>query len=151
MRQWTTAKFSSHADYDKWWSIASVIDFELENSANAAEVDQKLATSNTIEIAMRDLMSAAHLQKTGNANAANAMKAVKAPGAKADIAPQWLVDDVTTTDKVDYQRAQRTASSSYGADGALTYRGPGGRGGGRGEGAGKGDKANKGDKGKKGK
>jgi hypothetical protein len=132
--------FKGHKDYEHMYSVAATIDFELEACGSAAEVDQKLAVSDTIEIGIRELFSAAHLLKTGNATAAEAMLVIQPPGAKQDVAPQWLVDSVTDSSKVAYQVAQRVATSSVDHDGTLVWRGAHG-----GRGAGKGDKAAKGD------
>jgi hypothetical protein len=143
VRTWVKDNFKGHKDYEHMYSVAATIDFELEACSTPAEVDQKLAVSDTIEIGIRELFSAAHLHKTGNATAAKAMLAIQPPGAKQDVAPQWLVDSVTDSSKVAYQVAQRVATSSVDHDGTLVWRGAhGGRGAG---GGGKGDKAVKGD------
>ena len=50
-------------------------------------------------------------RRTGDADAANHMLAVRAPGGDIDIAPSWLVSSGTVHSKAEYQRKERSGGA----------------------------------------
>ena len=82
-----------------------------------------------------------HHRRTGDADAANHMLAVRAPGGDIDIAPSWLVSSGTVHSKAEYQRKER----SGGARSSGVRKKPEGKA--KAKGGGKGKKGGKGGKG----
>ncbi len=53
-----------------------------------AEMGQRRASDNQIEIALRKLASHSHFDRTGDVTAAQGMLALQPPGQKAEVAPR---------------------------------------------------------------
>ncbi len=80
-------------------------------------------SNDGIEIKLRRMAAEEYRARTGDLVGANQMLAAKAPGVGIDLAPGWLVSEVTQYSKVEHQRQERVKTS-----------GRGGRRGGRGAG-----------------
>ena len=116
------------------WDRAAQIDFAVSQCRTDQELMSKLAMDDTLEMHLRRLASIKFRLRTGDKSAAEQMLALHAPGASADIAPTWLVADVTQHSKTEHQRTERLSS-------AATRSGGGGDSGGKGRGAGGGQKS----------
>ena len=117
------------------WHAATAVDWRLAQAGDDKARSLLLATDDLVELHLRRLASHVHYSRTGDADAAQHMLAVSAPGSSTDVAPQWLVSESSTYSKSEFQRMERVK-------GATRLRGPGrGRGGdeeGKGEGRGRG-------------
>lgn len=130
---------------------ATIIDYEVADCKTESMLMHKLATSDTLEIHLRKLGSFIYFRRTKDRAGAQRMLGVRAPGANADIAPKWMLDDANTFSKIEYQRTERgnkqsrgdqAGSSSSGGNGPHTryagkFRGRGRGGGGKGSATGK--------------
>ena len=70
-----------------------------------------LNTSDILEIYLRNLGAYVHHRRTGDADAANHMLAVRAPGGDIDITPSWLVSSGTLHSKAEFQRKERSGGA----------------------------------------
>ena len=126
VRQWCRENVKeSHRDYSDLWSLASNIDFLLGACTTSREVHQLLAGgspgSDIVESAIRRLASHVYAERTGDTSGALHMLAVRASGSGEDVAPRWLVDSATTHCREEHRRAQRVATSSTDAQGAVHF------------------------------
>ena len=99
--------------YAEMFSSASTIDYMLAG-LSARERLEVLASSDTAEIILRRVGSYLHLQRTGDADAAFAMLAVKPQNGKADINPLWLLNEGGTYSLAEHRRKERGRSSFQG-------------------------------------
>ena len=72
-----------------------------------------LNTDDTIELQFRRLASYVYTERTGDVAGGNRMLGQPAPGTRANVAPSWLVDEVTSHSKAEYQRSERANTSRY--------------------------------------
>ncbi len=75
-------------------------------------------SNDGIEIKLRRMAAEEYRARTGDLVGANQMLAVKAPGVGVDLAPGWLVSEVTQYSKVEHQRQERVKASGRGGRGA---------------------------------
>ncbi len=154
VRQWVNEQHPSleqkqSPSYQDLFTAATIIDFELADCRSESSIMHKLATSDSLEIQLRKLGAFVYLRRTKDRAAAQRMLGVKAPGANADIAPKWMLDDANAFSKVEYQRIERGhkqnrydgGQSSGGNAGGQTKFAGKFRGRGRGTGGGKGNKS----------
>jgi hypothetical protein len=112
--------------------MATEIDFKVGNIGTDAELMSLLATSDYLEMKLRRLASLIYESNHGDSHGAAAMLAVATPGDKKDLAPTWLINEVTALSKSDHQRTERVSHKPRG--GGLGVARGGGRGGrGRGD------------------
>ena len=71
-------------------------------------------SSDGIEIKLRRMAAEEYRARIGDLVGANQMLAVKAPGVGVDLAPGWLVSEVTQYSKVEHQRQERVKASGRG-------------------------------------
>ncbi len=107
------------------WSHATGIDFEVGEGRPVHEVMQQIATSDKAEISLRRLASFIYLRRTGDKVGAEKMLAIKTPGRDRDVAPQWLVDEVSSQTRAEYKLAQTVAGLNRGGGGGPRGRGRG--------------------------
>ena len=137
IRNWLDRHYSGSRD-DKsktWvdlWNAATRVDFGVARHRGAQEVSNFLANDDFMEIDLRRLASEEYMARTGDQVGANQMLAVKAPGIGVDLAPSWLVREVTDYRRNDHQRRERVRANSRPADRGRGRAGRDGRGGGRG-------------------
>ncbi len=154
VRQWVNEQHPSleqkqSPSYQDLFTAATVIDFELADCRSESAIMHKLATSDSLEIQLRKLGAFVYLRRTKDRAGAQRMLGVRAPGANADIAPKWMLDDANAFSKVEYQRIERGhkqnrydgGQSSGGNTGGQTKYAGKFRGRGRGSGGGKGAKS----------
>lgn len=165
VRQWMneqhpTLEQKQSPTYQDLFTTATIIDYELADCRSESSIMHKLATSDMLEIQLRKLGSFVYLRRTKDRAGAQRMLGVRAPGANADIAPKWMLDDANAFSKVEFQRVERghkqnrhdggaPSSSGGGAKYAGKFRGRGrgsgdGKGGGKKTGGGGGGKATQG-------
>jgi hypothetical protein len=123
--------------FQELFANATVIDFEVAKAANENERLRILNTNDILEIYLRNLGAYVHHRRTGDADAANHMLAVRAPGGDIDIAPSWLVSSGSLHSKAEHQRKER----SGGARNSGVHRKPEGKAKAKGGGKGKGGAA----------
>jgi len=88
---------------------------------------------------MRRLSSFVYESHTGDRSGAMAMLGKRPPGSRVDIAPSWLVAEVTAHSKAAHQRQERVSSARNVQNRAKADpKGKGGKGGKGGRGKGKG-------------
>ena len=111
IRHWVETNFSSMRGSEIWielWDRASQIDFgAAAHGANDQELLAWLASNDLVEVHLRRLASVKYRVRTGDKTGASQMLAIKAPGAASDVAPTWLVNEVTAHSKAEFQRAER--------------------------------------------
>ena len=147
VRDWLNVQFAGNRNSPEWtalWHTASEVDFAVGKARDDAAVVAMLATSDLLEMGLRQLASHVYESRTHDRSGARAMLAVAAPGASVDIAPSWHVADCTRHSKVEHQRDERV-QASYRARGRGGNRGRGGGGGGAFSGGGGGGAAPSGD------
>ncbi len=147
-REWLSAHFKgsracTNGEWTGLWNAATELDFFVD-SLPADQVMQQLATSDMAEMHLRALASHVYQARTSDSTGAAMMLAVRPPGVESDIAPAWLISDVTQYSKAEHQRWQRVNQRGRGRG---RGRGDQGRGrddagaaadaGGRGRGAGR--------------
>ena len=149
VRQWVneqhpTLEQKQSPTYQDLFTTATIIDYELADCRSESSIMHKLATSDMLEIQLRKLGSFVYLRRTKDRAGAQRMLGVRAPGANADIAPKWMLDDANAFSKVEFQRVDR-GNKQHRQDGGGTSTSGGGtkyagkfRGRGRGSGDGKG-------------
>ena len=71
-----------------------------------------LGTDDNLEAHLRCLASVKFRMRTGDTVAAAQMLALHAPGSATDVAPSWLVADVTLHSKTEHQRSERLAAAA---------------------------------------
>ena len=148
VRQWVNEQHAglegkSATAFQDLFTAATIIDFELAGCRSESELMARLATSDTLEIHLRKLGAFIYFRRTKDKTGANRMLGVRAPGANADIAPKWMLDDANTHSKTEYQRLERGqklgrlehggGGSFGGSKGGGKQRGGGKGGGGRGK------------------
>ena len=63
-----------------------------------------------LEVHLRHIAAYIYEQRTGDAQGAQRIRAVVAPGSGADVAPPWLVQEATLFGKQEHQRSERVAA-----------------------------------------
>ena len=111
------------------FNAATGVDFLLKGATSAAEVAQKLTTSDQAEISLSRIASYVHERRTGDRDAAAALLAVRPPGALTDIAPAWKIADASVFSQGEHKRRERAnfakkAAGSKG-DGKTASKGKG--------------------------
>ena len=104
-------------------------------AASPEEALHWLGVDDNLELLLRRLASHIYMERTGDKAGATAMRGVRPPGSASDIAPSWLVGEVTCRSKAERQRAERVAADTRRS--TQQERG-GARGRGRGEQSGRG-------------
>ena len=111
MRSWLTANFGGNREGQQFidlWTSASAVGFRLAPlEGNLPAANTALATDDSMELNLRRLAAFICLRRTGDAAGSMHMLAVKPPGAGADVAPTWLVEESTTHSKMEHQRGER--------------------------------------------
>ena len=153
-REWVKQDYNCPKVGAAWtdvWHMATEIDFKVGKIQSDTELMHVLVTSDDMEMKLRRLASLIYESNHGDAHGAAAMLAVATPGMKKDVAPTWLINEVTAAAKMDHQRAERVGGRGRrpprgrgrGADadggGGDQPDGKGGRGRGRRGGRGRGD------------
>ena len=95
------------------WNAATETDYALRGRTQA-EAMMLLAGEDHLEIKMRRMAAHVHFGRTNDPVSTAMMLAVRPPGAGCDIAPNWLVSEVTTYSKAEHQRWQRVTQRGRG-------------------------------------
>ena len=138
VREWLNASFqgqkgSNNAEWVVLWNEATEIDFAVDSfSEHTMMVD--IAQSDSLEIKLRHLASYMYQARTGDVTGAAMMMAIRPPGSSTDIAPSWLVNEVTNYSKSEHLRWQRVTQRKGGRGKGGDPEGGDGRGRGRGRG-----------------
>ena len=109
-REWLLTAYVGSRQTSQWqdlWAMCTNIDFALEKCTTEDEVIQRLAVDDQLEVALRHVSAYIYESRTKDHHGAARMRAVVAPGAQTDVAPEWLVNDVTQSSKVEHQRNDR--------------------------------------------
>ena len=139
-REWLVQNHTGYKGGSEWqslWTMACQVDFELGGVTNDAELQQKLGTSDSLEMNLRHLAAFVYEKRTGDKSGAAEIRAVVAPGSNADIAPGWLVTDATVHSKAEFQRSERVQTEARRRPTAAARGGAALHGKGRGKGKGK--------------
>ena len=137
-RAWLQLEFKGVRAGSLWtdlWHVATQIDFILGKAASPEEALHWLGVDDNLELLLRRLASHIYMERTNDKAGATAMLGVRPPGSASDIAPTWLVGEVTCHSKAEHQRAERVAADTRRS--TQQERG-GARGRGRGEQSGRG-------------
>ena len=125
------------------WHVATHIDFILGKASSPSEALHWLGVDDNLELLLRRLAAHIYMERTGDRAGSAAMLGVCPPGSASDIAPAWLVGEVTSYSKAEHQRSERVAADARrshvverGHGRARGRGGQDGRGGGRGSGGG---------------
>ena len=118
------------------WHVATQVDFILSKASDGAEAMSWLASDDSLEMMLRRLAAYVYEARTRDKARAAAMLAVRAPGAAVDVAPAWLVQEITTFSKGGHQRDERVTTAARRGAAAGRGRGSTSDSGGRGSGAG---------------
>jgi len=150
VREWLSQEFTGSRHSDSWvdlWTTATSIDFKLAAAAAAAGVGGMAAALNgddSIEMGLRRLAAYVYQARTRDRTGAARMLAISPPGAGLDIAPSWLVNDVTIYSKNEHQRGERVTAADHvrqrqnKGDAKGDGKGKDGKGKGKGKGKGRG-------------
>ena len=93
------------AQYAELFNLASLVDFKLKMAGGMrSRALAIIAADDTCEIALRRMASFIHLRRTGDKAAAEAMLAVKPSSGYHDVAPLWLVSEVSTYSHSEFKR-----------------------------------------------
>ena len=136
MRDWVEVNMGSMKGTESWtevWDRAAQIDFAVAQCRTDQELMSRLATDDSLEMHLRRLASIKFRIRTGDKTAAAQMLALHAPGSSVDVAPAWLVSDVTQHSKTEHRRDERLASAHKRGGGGHSRGGGGGSGGGGGQ------------------
>ena len=136
-REWVDRNFRGDKTGAAWvdlWNLATEVDFVIGPLTSDEMIFGTLSNSDGLEIKMRRLASKLYEDRTGDTTGAMKMLAVAPPGMQVDLAPSWLVDEVTTHSRNEHQRAERVAASKRGGKGSVGTGDGDGRGRGRGRG-----------------
>ena len=87
------------------WDRASQIDFLVSKHTTDESLLAFLASDDTCEVTLRRLSSLKYKMRTGDKTGAAAMLSIKAPGSSSDVAPGWLVQEVTAYSTAEHKRA----------------------------------------------
>jgi hypothetical protein len=145
-RNWISTNYTGSKSAPLWvdlWNSASIVDFRLSSEKTQSSLLQALASDDSLEIHLRRMAAYIYEKRTRDTTGASMMLALKAPGLDVDVAPSWLVSEVTQHSKNEHQRTERVKAEH------KAEKGAGGKGAGAGDKGGKG-KDGKGKKGKKG-
>ena len=155
-RAWLQLEFKGVRAGNLWtdlWQNATMIEYILSKAENGAEAMAWLASDDTLEMLLRRLASYVYEMRTKDKTGAAAMLAVRAPGSAVDVAPTWLVQEITTFSKAEHQRGERVITAAKreahgkpagcrgGAGGLSTGGDKPPKGGGRGAGGGRGGRS----------
>eukprot|EP00930_Biecheleria_cincta_P063900 TRINITY_DN49441_c0_g1_i1.p2 TRINITY_DN49441_c0_g1~~TRINITY_DN49441_c0_g1_i1.p2 ORF type:complete len:119 (+),score=40.57 TRINITY_DN49441_c0_g1_i1:162-518(+) len=87
-----------------------------------------LSESDATEVALRQLSSYIHQQRTGDHVAAMGTLAIQPSGSKVDIAPAWLVEEGAGISQQEYKRRLRAKASGGAGDSSKGGKGGNGKG-----------------------
>ena len=113
VRDWLGNNCHKAKDSPLWvdlWTTATNADFILTSAAQRGgegAVRDELSRSDVLEIGLRRLASQIYFDRTRDRAGSQAMLRVVPPGAGSDIAPHWLISDVTAYSKSEHQREER--------------------------------------------
>ena len=99
--------------------MACQVDFELGGVTGNVQLQQRLGTSDALEINLRHMAAFVYERRSGDKSGAAEIRAVTAPGSGTDIAPHWLVSDATTFSKAEFQRSERVLTEAKRRPGAA--------------------------------
>ena len=127
VRQWVneqhpTLEQKQSPTYQDLFTTATIIDYELADCRSESSIMHKLATSDMLEIQLRKLGSFVYLRRTKDRAGAQRMLGVRAPGANADTAPKWMLDDANAFSKVEFQRVERGQKQNRHDGGSFVFR-----------------------------
>ena len=113
-REWLTTNFQGSRSGALWvdlWTAATTVDFIIGQASSQSEavLIATLGSNDIVELSLRRLASYLYASRTKDLSGATHMLGVRPPGAQTDIAPVWLVDNVTQHSKAEFQRADRVA------------------------------------------
>ena len=114
VREWLSQSFVGDKTKGQWadlWSMACQLDFLVGDCKSEEALYHLLGTSDTCEVILRHLSAYIYSARTGDSLGAAKMRAVAAPGTLADVAPSWLVSEITQESKVEYQRDERVRAA----------------------------------------
>jgi hypothetical protein len=127
-RMFTSADARASQKFQELFAGATMVDFEVSRAKSETDKLKILNTSDALEIYMRQLAAYVHMRRTGDAEAASHMLAVRAPGADTDIAPGWLVQSSSVHSKLEYQSKERSGARGW-KQSAASPKKKGGKGG----------------------
>ena len=121
-REWVALSWPGPKSGPAWtavWTQCSQVDsfvseccyFAPEFSDVEAHVDGCLDESDVMEAVLRAIASAVHFRKTSDAEAADRMRGLVAPG--DEIAPPWLIDESTEYSRVLHRQKAYLAASHH--------------------------------------
>ena len=112
VREWMMATYTGYKGGAEWqalYTTATQVDFVI-GGVSDSQLQTLLATDDQLEVSLRHLAAATYEKRTGDRAGAAQMRAVAAPGSGVDIAPSWLVSDVTAHSKMEHTRAERVTA-----------------------------------------
>ena len=89
--------------------MAASVDFFLGPAKVDKERLHMIRASDQMKLALRHF--SAHMYEARTKDKAGAMK-IRAPGSGVDIAPGWLVNEVTVYSKAEHQRSERVLAEA---------------------------------------
>jgi hypothetical protein len=130
IRGWLSQEYSGTKSGAKWedlWHHATQVDFRLNRANTNSEKLAILAVDDGCEVSLRNIASDLYRRRTGDHTGANHMLAIRVPGQSTDLAPSWLVDQVATHSRQEYNTAQRSRGHQVrdgddGGDGVPRHR-----------------------------
>ena len=114
-REWVETNFASARGSEMWiemWDKASLVDIAVAEHDDDASLMARLASDDNLDTHLRRMASAKYKNRTGDRVGSQAMLVLKPPGASTDIAPSWLVQEVTLHSKFEHQRNERVAAAT---------------------------------------
>ena len=108
IREWAETNFAFYKNQElivEVWDRASQIDFHAAKYTTDESLLAFLASDDTCEVNLRRLASLKYKMRTGDKTGATAMLGIKAPGSSSDVAPGWLVQEVTAYSTAEHKRA----------------------------------------------
>ncbi len=124
-RHYQGPRNDSNTEWKTSWNAATEVDYAIARCANMDEVNHLLVSSDPVEIKMRALASREYPARTGDRYGASQLLAVRPPGVGVDLAPGWLVSEVTQYSKAEHQRRERGESANRGRGRGRGLRQPG--------------------------
>jgi len=91
---------------------AVMSDFILGQSTSDAETYRLLGTSDQLEVALRHISAFVYEKRTGDSYGASQIRATVAPGSGTDVAPGWLINDVTLASRMEHRRSEQVAAET---------------------------------------
>jgi hypothetical protein len=110
LRQYLKDNRNYVRDFEGLWPLAAAADFRLATLTTHEALIQALTTDDQLEIALRQISAAIFERRTGDSKASQGMRAIRTPGSGADIAPDWLVDSVSSYSRTEHRRSEQVNS-----------------------------------------